>query len=38
MGTENLSNEYQAARQHLSLSDDARAVLKNDRQDFFGGR
>lgn len=36
MGTENSSNEYQAARQHLSLSDDARAVLENDRQDFFG--
>ena len=38
MGTENYSNEYQAARQHLSLSAAAREVLKDDRQDFGGGR
>lgn len=38
MGTENSSNEYQAARQHLSLSDDAREVLEDDRQDFGGGQ
>ena len=38
MGTENFSNEYQAARQHLSLSAAAREVLENDRQDFGGGR
>lgn len=37
MGIENSSNEYQAARQHLSLSDDARDVLENDRQDFGSG-
>lgn len=38
MGTENSSNEYQEARQHLSLSDAAWAVLQDDRQDFGGGR
>ena len=38
MGTENSSNEYQAARQHLSLSATARAVLEDDRQDFGGRR
>lgn len=38
MGTENSSNEYQAARQHLSLSDAAWAVLQDDRRDFGGGR
>ena len=38
MGTENSSNEYQAARQHLSLSDDAREVLEDDRQDFGSGQ
>lgn len=37
MGTENSSNEYQAARQHLSLSATAREVLEDDRQ-VFGGR
>lgn len=38
MGTENSSNEYQEARQHLSLSATAREVLGDDRQDFGGGR
>ena len=38
MGTENSSNEYQEARQHLSLSDAAWAVLQDDRRDFGGGR
>lgn len=38
MGTENLSNEYQAARQHLSLSATAREALEDDRQDFGGRR
>mgnify|MGYP000385560785 FL=1 len=38
MGTENSSNEYQEARQHLSLSATAREVLQDDRQDFGGGR
>ena len=38
MGTENSSNEYQEARQHLSLSATAWAVLQDDRQDFGGGR
>lgn len=38
MGTENSSNEYQEARQHLSLSAAAWAVLQDDRQDFGGGR
>lgn len=38
MGTENISNEYQEARQHLSLSAAAWAVLQDDRQDFGGGR
>lgn len=38
MGTENSSNEYQEARQHLSLSATARAVLEDDRQDFGGRR
>lgn len=38
MGTENSSNEYQEARQHLSLSDAAWAVLQDDRKDFGGGR
>ena len=38
MGTENSSNEYQEARQHLSLSDAAWAVLQDDRQDFGCGR
>lgn len=38
MGTENSSNEYQAARQHLSLSAAARETLENDRQDFGGGQ
>lgn len=37
MGTENSSNEYQEARQHLSLSATARDVLENDRQDFGSG-
>ncbi len=38
MGTENSSNEYQEARQHLSLSAAAWAVLQDDRRDFGGGR
>lgn len=38
MGTENSSNEYQEARQHLSLSAAAWAVLQDDRQDFGGRR
>lgn len=38
MGTENYSNDYQAARQHLSLSAAAREVLEDDRRDFGGGR
>lgn len=38
MGTENSSNEYQAARQHLSLSAAAWEVLEDDRQDFGGGQ
>ena len=38
MGTENSSNEYQEARQHLSLSAAARDVLENDRQDFGNGQ
>lgn len=38
MGTEDSSNEYQEARQHLSLSATAWAVLQDDRQDFGGGR
>lgn len=38
MGTENSSNEYQAARQHLSLSATAREVLEDDRQDFGDGQ
>ena len=38
MGTENISNEYQEARQHLSLSAAAWVVLQDDRQDFGGGR
>lgn len=38
MGTGNSSNEYQEARQHLSLSDAAWAVLQDDRRDFGGGR
>ena len=38
MGTENSSNEYQAARQHLSLSAAAREVLEDDRLDFGNGQ
>lgn len=38
MGTENFSNEYQAARQHLSLSATAREVLEDDRLDFGNGQ
>lgn len=38
MGTENFSNEYQTARQHLSLSAAAREVLESDQQDFGGGQ
>lgn len=38
MGTENSSNEYQAARQHLSLSATAREVLEDDRLDFGNGQ
>lgn len=38
MGTENYSNDYQSARQHLSLSAAAREVLEDDRQDFGGGQ
>lgn len=38
MAAENFSNEYQAARQHLSLSAAARETLENDRQDFGGGQ
>lgn len=38
MAAENFSNEYQAARQHLSLSAVARDTLEDDRQDFGGGQ
>lgn len=38
MAAENFSNEYQAARQHLSLSAAARETLEGDRQDFGGGQ
>lgn len=38
MGTENSSNEYQAARQHLSLSATVREVLEDDRLDFGNGQ
>lgn len=38
MWIENSSNEYQEARQHLSLSAAARDVLENDRLDFGNGQ
>ena len=38
MAAENFSNDYQAARQHLSLSGLARNTLEGDRQDFGGGQ
>lgn len=38
MAAENSSNEYQEARQHLSLSGLARDTLEGDRHDFGGGQ